>query len=555
MGNKKIIITERQLREISGIRIVENKETVNRSFAREYSRKQGKTDEEAWEIDQEILKKIPNVRVCKNKFMLGVTRMFLDDELRTPYSQMRMNQYLELIGTDEYSNLFDRNFNGISYYKLDKMFDRILKNKNFSTPEEEVKETENRVGSYRIVRIPSFDIASEYSDYTTWCVTKDESAYNDYTHHGYGIFYFCLRDGFESVSETPGKATPYDEYGLSMIAVSVNYDGSCNTITCRWNHANGGNDKVMSPNQLEKLLNVKFSEVFKPRTKGEIEKNSKKVFQEAFGECKDLLNLVNICESESFEPLFDEKRFVEFADNDYDFDNDDDDMESVFDNPKENLFLYSIDDNEDVGFIMIDANGDPVFDRVVANAVHDNGGEFIWLSFDGISFLLFNAATRSFVSDEKFSRHLSFGGKSYAIVTVGRYENILTRYGNLLFDIDSGFKNITQLKSVLKSNLLLFETYNNEVYISEINGIRGSEQPKLSELTKIGSNITFGRRFDNIIKFIPTDEKYQINDPAYAYDIKNKCFVYNEKVYFLGFVGTKYHLKTLSGKDMYVNCW
>ena len=97
-------------------------------------------------------------------------------------------------------------------------------------------------------------------------MTNREQAFNDYTNNGICIFYFCLKDGFESIPEKIGENCPLDEYGLSMLAVCVDENGECKTITCRWNHANGGNDNIMSTEELSRLLGVNFYEVFKPST-------------------------------------------------------------------------------------------------------------------------------------------------------------------------------------------------------------------------------------------------------------------------------------------------
>ena len=51
-----------------------------------------------------------------------------------------------------------------------------------------------------------------------------------------------------------------------MIAVCVDENGKCKTVTCRWNHDNGGNDNIMSTEELSRLLGVNFYEVFKPST-------------------------------------------------------------------------------------------------------------------------------------------------------------------------------------------------------------------------------------------------------------------------------------------------
>ena len=61
-----------------------------------------------------------------------------------------------------------------------------------------------------------------------------------------------------------------DDYCLSMIATSVDEDGKCNTITCLWNHDNNGNDNIMTPMQLSKLIGRNYYQVFKPYTKEEL---------------------------------------------------------------------------------------------------------------------------------------------------------------------------------------------------------------------------------------------------------------------------------------------
>lgn len=49
-----------------------------------------------------------------------------------------------------------------------------------------------------------------------------------------------------------------------MIAISVNEDGSLNTCTCRWNHANNGNDNILNTKQISQLIGVNFYDTFKP---------------------------------------------------------------------------------------------------------------------------------------------------------------------------------------------------------------------------------------------------------------------------------------------------
>ena len=95
--------------------------------------------------------------------------------------------------------------------------------------------------------------------------------YNSYTKDGIGLFYFCLKDGFENVQKVEGEGCPLDEYGKSMIAISVNDDGSLNTATCRWNHDNGGNDNIFKDaKEVSQFFGVNFFDTFKPRSVDEL---------------------------------------------------------------------------------------------------------------------------------------------------------------------------------------------------------------------------------------------------------------------------------------------
>ena len=91
--------------------------------------------------------------------------------------------------------------------------------------------------------------------------------FDSYTSDGIGQFYFCLRNGFENVPEKVGEGCPLDEYGLSMVAVSVDENGALHTCTCRWNHDNGGNDSIMDTKQISQLIGRNFYEVFNPNNK------------------------------------------------------------------------------------------------------------------------------------------------------------------------------------------------------------------------------------------------------------------------------------------------
>lgn len=131
---------------------------------------------------------------------------------------------------------------------------------------------------YTILRIDTFEEAQRFSQYCTWCICTSRGSFDDYGMPsgqysgvvGGGRIYFCLRDDFKSVEMPVDEngnvvmdGNPLDDYGVSMICVSVwADDGSCNTITSRWNHVNGGSDDVMEPDDIEGILGVSFYEAF-----------------------------------------------------------------------------------------------------------------------------------------------------------------------------------------------------------------------------------------------------------------------------------------------------
>ena len=201
------------------------------------------------------------------KFILGVTRMFLDHQLTNASDIIDLDKTIELIATDAHINEYDRNLNGLSAQELIQKFATVRSNNLEKEKEAVNKLVFDTPSDYEIVRIDSFEQSAKYGQYTEWCVTHGVEAYNSYTANGINQFYFCLRGGFENEQKVVGEGCPLDSYGLSMIAVSVTPDGSIHTCTCRWNHANGGTDGIMNAEELSKLLRVNFFNVFKPNNK------------------------------------------------------------------------------------------------------------------------------------------------------------------------------------------------------------------------------------------------------------------------------------------------
>ena len=211
---------------------------------------------------------IPSLRTPQGgKFILGVTRMFCDGELRNANDIGNLNSTLKLIASDAHINEYDRNLNNLSCQELIQRFAKAMSDNLDAEKDEVNKMVFDSPSDYEIVRIDSFEQAEEYGDYVSWCVTHDESMFNSYTSDGINQFYFCLKNGFENVEEVESEGCPLDEYGLSMIAVSVNGDGMLNTCTCRWNHSNGGDDSIMDAKEISQVIGMNFFEVFKPNNK------------------------------------------------------------------------------------------------------------------------------------------------------------------------------------------------------------------------------------------------------------------------------------------------
>ena len=273
MINKSLIEEVKYITKLMGISeekcylITENAKNNNMKPARRYlEEKLGWNNEQIIDFFGKMQHDIPNVRMNNCKYFLGVTRMIMEKQLTNGESIIKLNSILKYINNDESLNSsFDRNLNGLTFEKLSEQTTEGME-QAYKLERERLGSTDfgERNTSYNIVKINTFKEASEYGKYTPWCVTHEIKAFNDYTNNGICVFYFCLKDGFESIPEKIGENCPLDEYGLSMIAVCVDENGKCKTVTCRWNHDNGGNDNVMSTEELSRLLGVNFYEVFKP---------------------------------------------------------------------------------------------------------------------------------------------------------------------------------------------------------------------------------------------------------------------------------------------------
>lgn len=264
--------------------IKEDQESKAMQAGINYLVSKGYDQNRAREIFNAIRNDIPSVRLPlytnsngrekgSYKFIIGVERMYLNRELSDGGVIQRLNQTLKLLASDAHVNEYNEDLNGMSANDLINRFSGAMAN-NLEKDKQEVGSVQysNNKG-YNVVRINSYEEAEKYGQYTSWCVTHYKNMYDSYTSNGLGLFYFFLKNGFEKMQAIQGEGCPLDEYGLSMIAVSINSDGAINTVTCRWNHDNGGNDNIMDARQLSEVVGMNVYEVCKPMSDEELFKD------------------------------------------------------------------------------------------------------------------------------------------------------------------------------------------------------------------------------------------------------------------------------------------
>ena len=300
---KRVIISENKVKRL--FIITESQESKSISQAKKLAMERLNIDEKEADdlIRINMRNDLPVLRTPNGgKFILGVTRMLCDQELNNAQVINQLNSTLKLVASDAHINEYDRNLNGLSAKDLINRFAKAMSD-NFEAEKENVNQmTFDTPSNYEIVRIDSFDDANKYSEYTDWCITHDSYMFDSYTNDGINQFYFCLRNGFEKVDKEPTDGCPLDEYGLSMLAVCVDENGRLNTCTCRWNHANGGNDAIMGTIQISKVIGMNFFNTFKPNNAwNETVSNALKLIgngepiEDVFDECYDF--------SEGFAPV------------------------------------------------------------------------------------------------------------------------------------------------------------------------------------------------------------------------------------------------------------
>ena len=258
---------------VSGYRVIfEDQEGDSQKKSRQLLEKRGYDPEKQKEIINSVRDSIPALknRVRGGKFTLACVRMFVDGEIRDEDTINKLNQIVRKIGETEYEK-YDKDLNGFHAEELISKYMPAI--------EKEKDEQVSRLSSvhfsgnsdYEVVLIPDFNASSEYHKYNEWCLTYKPEMFDTYTQKGMNSLYFLLKKGFESVPREQGDGHPFDEYGVSMIAVTIEPEGYLHTCTVRWNHdipSGFDADHIMDAEKLSGIVGFNVFDKCKPSEKG-----------------------------------------------------------------------------------------------------------------------------------------------------------------------------------------------------------------------------------------------------------------------------------------------
>src|SRR5574344_1412485 len=257
----------------SGYRVIfEDQEGDSQKRSRQLLERKGYDPEKQKEIINSVRDSIPALknRTRGGKFTLACVRMFVDGEIRNEDTINKLNQIIRKIGETEYEK-YDKDLNGFHAEELiNKYMPEIEKEKD----DQMVRLSSVRFSGnseYEAVLIPDFNASSEYHRYNEWCLTYKPEMFDTYTQSGVNSLYFLLKKGFESVPREQGEGHPFDEYGVSMIAVTIEPEGYLHTCTVRWNHdipSGFDADHIMDAEKLSGIVGFNVFDKCKPSEKG-----------------------------------------------------------------------------------------------------------------------------------------------------------------------------------------------------------------------------------------------------------------------------------------------
>lgn len=121
-------VISRALRQtINEMFLNENAETNNVNAAKQYLRNEkGMSQDKYQQVILGIKQGIPNVRILKMKYTLGIARLFCNRELTDANIIHRLNRIIYFASTKEMAESYDRNLNNLSFQELDKIFTPLI---------------------------------------------------------------------------------------------------------------------------------------------------------------------------------------------------------------------------------------------------------------------------------------------------------------------------------------------------------------------------------------------------------------------------------------------
>lgn len=169
------LITRAVKTSLNELMLNENAETNNVNAAKQYMRKElGMDAETSTNVIVGIKQSVPNVRLLKMKYTLGIARLYCNKQLEDASTIHKLNKIIYFASLNEYAASYDRNLNNLSFSELDNIFAPIIakydEGERLKSSSQENERTPN--ANYQIVRINSFDDAFKYRENVDWCVCE-----------------------------------------------------------------------------------------------------------------------------------------------------------------------------------------------------------------------------------------------------------------------------------------------------------------------------------------------------------------------------------------------
>lgn len=406
--------------------------------------------------------------------------------------------------TDEY----DENLNGYGIYHFFKKYPDFFESDNKTSVLDSNMTKDLKAGKYTINQIDTFLDASNYKKYfsdntkDTWCLTEQSQMFNTYSSNHNNKIYFCLADGFETLSPEEGKNYPYDRYGMSMICVIVDKTGKPTVITLRWNHHNAApGDKAFNLDKSEftSKTGIDFDSVFVPYTSEE-----KKYFDSELnsdGEIteNDLFHLLNDGQFEcdeveeydgGYKIFYKHKNHIYFDDDEGDWgyvnpeDSDDWDPE----HSDENEFMPAILTENSFGYI-VDTNNRKIIGRIEYPATDLTTCKKNFLAF--VNNKVFSSAKRKYILNG-IGRLRMAAGYWYNTVNGGIYV-IDPSDGNVLNEKPFNGILFFDWHDIHRRSLIAFEDDENYLFLS------ASKKCPMDKLWLRKEDVLYNSRNDVII--------------------------------------------------------